>query len=107
MQWRTEDAVSALLADQPDTDQPDADRPDLGPWLLTVGVMALGMTPLGLILAGNWGALLTSVFFMFVWLASMIWVVARYGSLGSASVVPSAVMVLAWPGIGALFAIIR
>ena len=107
MQWRTEDAVSALLADQPDTDQPDADRPDLGPWLLTVGVMALGMKPLGLILAGNWGALLTSVFFMFVWLASMIWVVARYGSLGSASVVPSAVMVLAWPGIGALFAIIR
>ncbi len=101
MQWPTEDAVSALLNDQPDTDHPDP-----RPWLLTVGVMALGMTPLGLALAGTWGALLTSAFFIFVWFASIIWIFARYGSLGSASMLPSAMMVLAWPVIGVLFGMI-
>lgn len=101
MQWPTEDAVSALLNDQPDTDHPDP-----RPWLFTVGVMALGMTPLGLALAGTWGALLTSAFFIFVWFASIIWVFARYGSLGSASMLPSAMMVLAWPVIGVLFGMI-
>ncbi len=101
MQWPTEDAVSALLNGQPDTDHPDP-----RPWLLTVGVMALGMTPLGLALAGTWGALLTSAFFIFVWFASIIWVFARYGSLGSASMLPSAMMVLAWPVIGVLFGMI-
>lgn len=101
MQWPSEDAISALLTDQADTDQPDP-----GPWLVTVGVMALGMTPLGLILAGIGGALLTSVFFIFVWLASMIWVFARYGSLGSAHVLPSAIMVVAWPGVSVLFGMI-
>lgn len=97
MHWPTEDAVSALLIDRP-----DADQPDLGRWLRTLGVMALGMTPLGLILAGIWGGLLTSAFFIFVWLASMIWVYARHGSLGSANVVASAMMVVVWPAI-ALF----
>ncbi len=101
MQWPTEDAVSALLNDQLDTDHPDP-----RPWLLTVGVMALGMTPLGLALAGTWGALLTSAFFIFVWFASIIWIFARYGSLGSASMLPSAMMVLAWPVIGVLFGMI-
>ena len=96
MQWPTEDAVSALLADQP----------NLGPWLLTLGLMALAMTPLGLILAGIWGAALTSGFFIFVWLASLIWFFARHGSLGSANVLPSAVMVVAWPVTGVLFGII-
>ena len=96
MQWPAEDAVSALLKDQP----------NLGAWLLTLGVMALAMTPLGLILAGIWGAVLTSAFFIFVWLASLIWVFARHGSLGSASVLPSAAMVVAWPVIGVLFGIL-
>lgn len=84
-----EDAVSALLAG----------RPNLAPWLFTVGVLALAMTPLGLLLAGILGALLTSAFFVFVWLASMVWVFARHGSLGSVNVLPSAIMVVAWPGI--------
>lgn len=92
MQWPTEDVVGALLNDQP----------SLGAWLLTLGVMALAMTPLALILAGIWGAVLTSVFCIFVWLASVIWVFARHGSLGSARLLPSAVMVLAWPATGVL-----
>jgi hypothetical protein len=102
MPWPSEDAVSALL-----TDQGEAGQPDARSWLLTVGIMALGMTPLGLILAGVWGALLTSAFFIFVWLASMIWILVRYGSLGSAHVLPSIIMVVAWPGIGVLLEIIR
>jgi hypothetical protein len=93
MQWPTEDAVSALLNDQP----------NLGAWLPTLGVMALAMTPLALILAGTPGAVLTSAFFIFVWLASLIWVFARHGSLGSARVLPSAAMVVSWPVIGILF----
>ncbi len=96
MQWPTEDAVGALLNDQP----------NLGAWLLMLGVMALAMTPLALILAGIWGAVLTSVFCIFVWLASLIWVFAWHGSLGSAKLLPSAVMVLAWPVSGVLVAMI-
>ncbi len=95
MKWPTEDAVSALLNDQP----------SLGAWLLTLGVMALAMTPLALILAGIWGAVLTSVFCIFVWLASLVWAFARHGSLGSTKLLPSAVMVLAWPVTGILFGI--
>lgn len=97
MKWPTEDAVSALLND----------HPKLGAWLLTLGVMALAMTPLALILAGVWGAVLTSAVFIFVWLASLIWVFARHGSLGSANVLPSAVMVAAWPVIGIVFVGLR
>jgi hypothetical protein len=97
MQWPTEDAVGALLADQP----------KLGAWLLMLGVMALAMTPLGMILAGIWGAVSTSGFFIFVWLASLVWVFARHGSLGSANVLPSAVMVVAWPVTGVLFGMMR
>ena len=93
MQWPTEDAVGALLNDQP----------RLGAWLLTLGVMALAMTPLALILAGIWGAVLTSAFCIFVWLASLIWVFARHGSLGSARLLPSATMLIVWPVIGVLF----
>jgi hypothetical protein len=96
MQWPTEDAVGALLADQP----------NLGGWLLMLGVMALAMTPLALILAGIWGAVLTSVFCIFVWLASLIWVFVRHGSRGSARLLPSAVMVFAWPVTGVLFGIL-
>lgn len=94
MPWPAEDVVGVLLAGQP----------KLGAWLLTLGVMALAMTPLGMILAGIWGALLTSGLFIFVWLASLVWVFARHGSLGSARLLPSAVMVLAWPVTGVLFA---
>jgi hypothetical protein len=97
MKWPTEDAVSALLNDQP----------NLGAWLPTLGVMALAMTPLGMILAGIWGAVLTSGLFIFVWLASLVWVFARHGSLGSAKLLPSLVMVVAWPVIGVLFGIVR
>jgi hypothetical protein len=97
MEWPTEDPVSALLSD----------RPKLGSWLFTIGIMALGMTPLGLILGGIWGALLTSAFFVFVWLASMVWVFVRHGSLGFASVLTSAIMVIAWPGIIVLSGVIR
>jgi hypothetical protein len=96
MQWQTKDAVGALLADQP----------NLGGWLLVLGVMALAMTPLALILAGIWGAVLTSVFCIFVWLASLVWVFARHGSLGSVKLLPSAAMVLAWPVTGVLFGIL-
>lgn len=96
MEWPTEDAVSALLSD----------RPKLASWLFTIGIMALGMTPLGLIFAGIWGALLASAFFAFVWLASMVWAFARHGSLGSASVLPSAIMIVAWPGIIVLSGVI-
>jgi hypothetical protein len=97
MEWPTEDPVSALLSD----------RPKLGSWLFTIGVMALGMTPLGLILAGIRGALLTSAFFVFVWLASMVWVFVRHGSSSFASVIPSAIMVAAWPGLIVLSGVIR
>jgi hypothetical protein len=85
MKWPTQDPVSELLTAPP----------SLSPWMLTIGAMAMGMTPLGLVLAGTWGAVLTSAFFFFVWLASMVWILARHGSLGSASVLPSSIMVAA------------
>ena len=97
MEWPTDDPVRALLSD----------RPKPGSWLFTIGVMALAMTPLGLILAGIWGALLTSAFFVLVWLASMVWIFVRHGSLGLASILPSAMMVVAWPGIIVLSGVIR
>jgi len=100
MRGPTEDAVSALLAEAADHES------ELGTWLLTIGVMALGLTPLALVLAGVWGAVLISALLIFVWLASMVWVFARHGSPSSANVLPSAIMVVAWPAIGILFGII-
>ena len=97
MEWPTDDPVSALLSD----------RPKLASWLFTIGVMALGMTPIGQIFAGIWGALLTSAFFVFVWLASMVWVFVRHGSLGFANVLLSAMMVAAWPGFIILTGVLR
>jgi hypothetical protein len=93
MDWPAEDAVSELLTG----------RPGGSAWLLTVGILAMGMTPLGLILGGIWGAILTSAFFLFVWLASIVWMFARHGSLGALRVLPSAMMVVAWPALTALF----
>jgi hypothetical protein len=91
-----------------DVDEVSAiDRPDLARWLRAVGVMAFGLTPLGLILGGSHGAMLTNAVLSFVWLASVVWVLAQQGSLGSASLWPSAMMVMAWPGLGAVLGIIR
>ncbi|HET7886671.1 MAG TPA: hypothetical protein VFL62_10625 [Bradyrhizobium sp.] len=91
-----EDTVDALLTG----------TSDLSRWLLTVGVLAMGMTPLGLILAGIPGALLTSAFFVFVWLASIVWVFAQRGSLGATNVLPSALMIVAWPVTSVAFALL-
>jgi len=65
--------------------------------------MAMGMTPLALILAGGWGAVFTSCLFFFVWLVSMVWILVKHGSPKPVNVFSSAAMVVAWPGMSTLF----
>lgn len=90
-----EDDIDALL-----------DRPSLASWLSTVGVMALAMTPLGLILGGIYGAVLISATLLLVWLVSLIWVLAQQGTLGATNLLPSAIMVTGWPWISGLLQIL-
>ena len=48
----------------------------------------------------------TNAVLSFVWLASVVWVLAQNGSVGSANLLPGAMLVVAWPGIGAVLDII-
>ncbi len=93
MKLPSEDIVARLLGE----------RPALGSsWLIMVGIVTLGMTPISLILAGIWGALFVNAFLFLVWLASAIWVCVQRGSLAYADVLLSGIMVMAWPTIAVI-----
>ena len=93
MKVPSEDIVARLLGEPP----------ALGSsWLIMVGTVTLGMTPISLILAGIWGAVFVNGFLVVVWLASAIWVRVQRGSLAYADVLLSGAMVMAWPSIAVI-----